>query len=246
MVMIADQAHVPYGGRSLDEVRGFALAQTALLFELGVERVVMACNISSATALEEARRRHGSDRVFGMVEPGSVRALAASRSGRIAVLATEGTVRAGAYAARLVELAPNVRCLSLACPEFVPLVEAGHVDDVRAEAAVRPYLDRIRAFGADVAILGCTHYPHLLPALRAAGPDLVFIDPALGVIEAVADGLSAGSAPVAPALFTSGEPAHLRRQVEALYGDAIRPSVGRVVWRKSGSVVDGGPTSAVR
>lgn len=244
-IMIADQAHVPYGGRPLDEVRGFALAQTALLFELGVARVVMACNISSATALEEARRRHGADRVFGMVEPGCARALEASRSGRVAVLATQGTVRSGAYAARLAELSPGVRALSIACPEFVPLVEAGHVADDRAQAAVRPYVQQIRAFGADVAILGCTHYPHLLPALRAVAPEITFVDPALGIVDAVAAGVAVAHEPVAPALYTSADPVHLQRQVDVLYTGALRPTVGRVIWRDPASDVDADPTPAV-
>lgn len=241
-VLIADQAHVPYGGRPLDEVRSFALAQTALLFELGVAQVAMACNISSATALDEARQRHGADRVYGMVEPGCAQAVARTAAGRVAVLATEGTVRSGAYARQLAELDPRLQCLALACPEFVPLVEAGHFSDATALHAVRPYVERVRAFGADVAILGCTHYPHLLPALQAAAPELIFVDPATTLADALAPGLTAAADPRDPILLTTADPARLHQQVRALYGDALRPTVHAVAWR---SLVDAGPSSTV-
>lgn len=245
LVMIADQAHVPYGGRPLDEIRGFALAQTEFLFELGVERVVMACNISSATALGEARRRFGERRVFGMVEPGCALALRATRSGRIGVLATQGTVRSGAYAERLRDAVPSVDCLSLACPEFVPLIEAGHVDDDAARDAVAPYVAQLRAFGADVAILGCTHYPHLRTVLQAAAPEIHFVDPADGILDSVRTGGWVADQPVAPVLLTTGAPDLLAAQVARLYAGPQPPRVGRVIWRSGDSSVDGDPSRAV-
>jgi len=238
LVMVADQVHVPYGGRPLEEVRAFALAQTAFLFSAGVDRVVMACNISSATALDEARARFGPRRVFGMIEPGCALAAEASRRGRVGILATEGTVRSGAYIHQLHQAGSQIRSLALACPEFVPLIEAGHVEDEDARRAVEPYLAQLRAFGADVVILGCTHYPHLRPLLESLAPEMTFVDPAEGLTEALSVGVQRQPAATAPVLLTTGDPARLQAQLETMPPFSVPPRVERAQWSETASSVD--------
>jgi glutamate racemase len=214
---VADQAHVPYGERPLDEIRGFASAITDHLFARGAKIVVMACNISSATALDGARERHGEGRVLGVIAPGVESAIRNTRSNAIGVLATTGTVRSGAYSKAIAARAPAIRVTEIACPLFVPLVEAEQDGSAEAldaaERAMAPLLDR----GVDTVILGCTHYPFLLPALeRAAEGRVRFIDPAEATAALVRDAverLSIGANERHPdRLMTTGDPPTFVRQ----------------------------------
>jgi glutamate racemase len=185
---VADQAHVPYGDRSLDEIQRLATALTEHLFDSGAKAVVMACNISSATALETARRRFGASRVLGVIEPGAGMALALSQKRRIGVLATAGTVKSRAYSQAIARIDSRAIVVEVACPRFVPLVEAGEHDSPKALDAARSYLEPLLDAKVDTAILGCTHYPFLRAALeRAAEGRIELVDPA----QATADELAA-------------------------------------------------------
>jgi glutamate racemase len=181
----ADTAHVPYGGRPLEEVRGFALAICDFLVENGAKMVAMACNISSAVALPAARERHPDIPMLGVIEPGSAAALATGAR-RIGVLATQGTVKSGAYTRAITMSEPQSKVVEVPCPLFVPLVEAGETETPEALSAAREYLSPLASAGSEAVILGCTHYPFLLPALQKAAAELfptnkrpVFVDPAL-------------------------------------------------------------------
>ena len=237
---IADQAHVPYGGRPLHEIRGFAGSLSDHLFEQGAKAVVMACNISSATAQPAVAAAYGEGRVFGMIGPGAKAALEVTRRGVIGVLATQGTVNSGAYGQTLAALAPEARSVEVPCPRFVPLVEAGDTDGDDALAAARAYLAPILEAGADTVILGCTHYPFLLATLeRAAEGRVRFVDPAEAVAETVARALEAGGllAPPPPApdhaLFTTASPPQLAAQL-GRFAPGLRAQVAGLVWRDEG------------
>jgi glutamate racemase len=221
---IADQAHVPYGGRPLDEIHAFARALTAHAFDAGARMVIMACNVSSATYAAEAARERGADRVLGVVDPGAAAAARATVSGRVGVLATEGTVVSEAYPLALERLRPALRVTQVACPRFVPLVEAGHTAGEEAEDAAREALAPLRRADVDTVVLGCTHYPFLLPALRAVAPDLTFVDPATWTARAAATCLglantaSAGGRAV-HRLVTTGDPRAFDEQARAFLPD---------------------------
>jgi glutamate racemase len=177
IVYVADQAHVPYGSRNLNEVRGFAIGISAALAEYGCKAIVMACNISSATALEEV----ASDLeipVMGVILPGAREAAARTRNGKIGVLATVGTVKTAAYTRAIQQCDPSIDVYENACPEFVPLVESGQMESPAAHEACRNYLEFLLAMEVDTVVLGCTHYPFLLPALQSVAPRLRFVDPA--------------------------------------------------------------------
>ena len=178
LLYFADTAHVPYGDRPLDEVRSYALEITGFLAARGAGAVLMACNMSSACALDDARRENPGLPVLGVVQAG---ARAALREGAdtIAVLATAGTVASGGYARAVHRIDAGVRVVQVACPEFVPLIESGELDGPQVERAAARYLGEALESGARVIVLGCTHYPFLLPVLRRlAPPDTVFVDPA--------------------------------------------------------------------
>lgn len=217
LIYLADQAHVPYGGRPLAEVSRFAGALAAHLFGRGAKAVVMACNISSATALETARACFGAERVFGVIRPGARAAVNRSGRLRIGVLATAGTVATGVYTAELQKLAPLCQVIEIACPRFVPLVEAGEVSSRPALEAAREYLEPILERGADTVILGCTHYPFLLPVLEEVAPSIAWVDPAeatAGEMAAADRRVPSAAWPGGDLFLTTGDPQVFRRQLE--------------------------------
>lgn len=231
---VADQAHVPYGGRPVGEVASFAAAQSDFLFAQGADLVVMACNLSSAVALEDVRLRHGADQVFGMVEAGAKAAKAKSRSGRIGVLATVGTVSTHAYGRAL----PGLACTEVACPEFVPLIESDETDGSAAESAVDQALAPLRRAACDVVILGCTHYPLLRPTLEARGPEFEFVDPADALADALAPDLRTGLS----RMWTTGDRGRFQRQL-ARWCPGLTASVGKARWRDGRLHVDEAPAT---
>lgn len=179
IIYFADTAHVPYGERPLDEIHRFALAITQFVIDRGAKAVVMACNMSSAVALDDARAAHAKTPILGVIEPGAKAALARSGRKPIGVLATTGTVNSQAYVRAITRLSESARVYQQACPRFVPLVESGEADSEEAEAAARTYVAPLRRAGCQTIILGCTHYPFLRSAIEAAaGPGAAIIDPA--------------------------------------------------------------------
>jgi glutamate racemase len=179
---LGDTARLPYGTKSRETVVRYALQAADELVERGIKCLVVACNTASAAALAAIQDRFDRIPVIGVIEPGAAAACAASASGRIAVLATEGTVRGGAYQRAIALLRPGAEVTALACPMFVALAEEGWVDGVVARAAIERYLApllRTRASAPDTLVLGCTHFPVLRAAIAAvAGPDVAIVDSA--------------------------------------------------------------------
>lgn len=238
ILFVADQAHVPYGGRPLEEIHAFASEISAALVAQGAHTIVMACNISTATALSAVQEAHPHHVAVGVIGPGVRAAVRASRSRSIGVLATEGTVRTGAYTRLLQAAAPDLRVTEVACPRFVPLIEAGETDSAEAHAAANRYLAPLRTAEVDVVILGCTHYPFLLPCLQAVEPAFLYLDPAEETtceleshFQATATSNQA-SLPVEHILYTTGDPAAFARQVTRFLPDPSHPSrIAQARWR---------------
>jgi glutamate racemase len=228
VVYVGDTAHVPYGGRPLDEVRGFATAISRFLVEVKrCKAVVMACNTSSTVAPSAVQARYPDVPILGVILPGAKAAAERAGADPIAVLATEGTVKSGAYARALLAVAPQAPVTSVACPRFVPLVEAGCTETAEAMDAAREYLERARTpHDARVVILGCTHYPFLLPVLaKAAGPGVTFVDPAGETVRELAHLLGAAglAAPASEAathtFYATGDPGRFADGMRAFLGD---------------------------
>jgi glutamate racemase len=168
-----------------------------------VKAVVVACNTSTAHALE-ALRAASVVPVVGVIEPGARAAVAASRGGGVGVIGTVGTIASDAYARAIHAIAPGARVEQLACPLFVPLVEEGWFDRPATELVAAEYLEPLRRARVDTLVLGCTHYPLLKPLLqRVMGPDVTLIDSAQETAAELARLLAAGHL-AAPA----GRPAH--------------------------------------
>jgi glutamate racemase len=165
LLYVADLAHFPYGPRPQRQVRGLALDIIGMLVAMDTKLVVVACNTATAAALNTARERFDIP-VVGVIAPGAQAAAAATRSGRVAVLSTEGTRASGEYVHAIKEANPGIVVLSEVAPELVQIVEDGDADTPRADAALEQVMARVFRWRADTLVLGCTHYPLLRTALR--------------------------------------------------------------------------------
>lgn len=164
-VYLGDTARSPYGTKSVETVLRYSFENTDFLIEKGVKIVVVACNTSTAIALESLRENVAVS-VIGVIEPGVRGALEKTRNGKVGVIGTEATIQSGAYTRALKEKDPGVEVYSRACPLFVPLVEEGWLDNAVAKMAVESYLGSLKQSGIDTLILGCTHYPLLKKAVQ--------------------------------------------------------------------------------
>jgi glutamate racemase len=192
-VYLGDNARAPYGPRPADEVRRFTIEAVDWLLRQDVKVLVLACNTATARALPLVRER-SSVPVVGVVRPGAVAAAAATRSRRVGVIATAGTVESGAYHAAVVEADPATHVAQLATPELVPMVESGVLDGRRAESVLRAYLEPLLAAEPDMdtLLLGCTHYPLLrAPIERIVGEAVAVVDSAFTTALATEDLLDA-------------------------------------------------------
>ena len=178
LMYLGDTARVPYGSKSAETVTGFAVETADFFIERGVKLIVVACNTTSALALDVLRART-SIPVVGVIEPGVRAALRATSRGRIGVIGTEATIASGAYPRELRALAPEVEIFTRACPMFVPLAEEGWVDNEVARRSVALYLSSLKRSGIDALVLGCTHYPLLRGAIAGyVGPSVRIVDSA--------------------------------------------------------------------
>ena len=188
-VYFGDTARVPYGDRSEAELLQFVREIMTWMTQSGVKMVLMACNTSSATVLEQIQAEFPVP-VLGIVLPG---ARAAARQGqRIGVIATPTTAASNAYRQAIAEANPAALVWQVGCPEFVPLIEQNRVSDPQTVSVVRQYIGPLIAEKIDTLVYGCTHYPYLEPVLRQLlSPLIRKIDPAVHMVAAAAKELDA-------------------------------------------------------
>lgn len=183
-VYLGDTARLPYGTKSPETVVRYALQAAEALADYGVKCLVLACNTASAVGLAAVSERIRDVPVIGVIEPGAEAACLASRSGHIAVIATEGTVRGGAYQDAIVRRRSAARVSAVPAQLFVALAEEGLCHGPIAESVARHYLDplfnsRADSSRPDTLVLGCTHFPMVADAIRAAaGPGVSIVDSA--------------------------------------------------------------------
>jgi glutamate racemase len=179
-VYLGDTARFPYGERSPDELAAFAVQIAEELLRRRCKLLVVACNSATAAALPQLERRMmettlGVD-VLGVVRPEALRAVAATRNGRIGLLATPATVASGSYERAVCAVDPHVALRPVACPELASIIQEGRQFDERAVASVREACAPLLEAGVDTAILGCTHYPLIAPMLqRVLGPEVTLV-----------------------------------------------------------------------
>jgi glutamate racemase len=179
LVYVGDTGRYPYGPRPLDEVRGFAHEITKyLLDEHDVKLLVVACNNAAAAALDDLQSSVAVP-VIGVIEPGVRSLIAATRSGRVGVIATAGTVASGAYQRAVDATGANVELTCAACPGFVEFVERGDIDSDEAHVLAERLLAPVSAADVDTLLLGCTHYPYLARTISdVMGREVVLVSSA--------------------------------------------------------------------
>lgn len=183
ILYFADTARLPYGTRSAEEILQFVREILHWMREREVKMVIMACNTSSALALEAVRQEFDFP-ILGIILPG---ARAAVRTGRrIGVIATPATAASHAYRQAILEANPEARVWEVGCPEFVPLIESNRIHDPYTQQVARQYLQPLLDREIDTLIYGCTHYPHLAPVLKLLLPRSVrLVDPAQWLVRAI-------------------------------------------------------------
>ena len=179
-VYLGDTARLPYGTKSADSVVRYSLQAAEFLVARGIKYLVVACNTASAVALDAMRERFAPTPVLGVIEPGAIAGCAASRSGHLAVIATEGTVKGGAYQRAIANVRPDAKVTALACSLFVALAEEGWTEGAIVEAIARRYLGGLFGEGGpDTLVLGCTHFPVLADAIcNVVGREVAIVDSA--------------------------------------------------------------------
>ncbi|MBW2475093.1 MAG: glutamate racemase [Deltaproteobacteria bacterium] len=193
LIYLGDTARLPYGTKSKSSIVRYASQATAQLQDRGVKLLVVACNTASAVALDALQEQMKPLPVIGVVEPGATAAVAARPGGRHLVLATEATVRYGAYREAILRRDDHAEVRELACELMVSLAEEGWTDGSIAEAIIRRYLEPLAElnFEPDSIILGCTHFPLLRPALERVVADATAIVDSAGTTAGVAAALLA-------------------------------------------------------
>lgn len=235
VIYLADQAHVPYGPRALEEVRGFAEAITRFLLGQGARVIVVACNTASAAALYHLRATFPEVPFVGM-EPAVKPAAEQTQTGRVGVLATPATFQGALYASVVERFASHVRLYQDTCPGLVEAIEAGDLDGETPRRILERALQPMLAGGIDTVVLGCTHYPFVIPLIQSiAGPGVRVIDPAPAVARQTQRVLEQRGW-LAPSgqtntlrFFTSGEAERFKAQVQRLLGE-LEALVEKVVW----------------
>jgi glutamate racemase len=190
-IYLGDTARLPYGTKTNEVIIKYSRENTEFLLAKGIKMLVIACNTSSAVALDRIAAETAVP-VIGVIDPGARAAAKASRSGKIGVIGTEATIASGAYTRAIQAARPRAEIYTRACPLLVPLVEEGFLDNEIAEKTVAYYLESLKASGIDTLLLGCTHYPLLRPLFqRVMGPAVKIIDSATATAETVRERLDA-------------------------------------------------------
>ena len=194
LLYLGDTARLPYGTKSADTVTRYAVTAARALTARGIKMLVVACNTASSVALPALNEELAPLPVIGVIGPGAQAAVAAARGAPIAVIATEGTVKGGAYVRAIQAHAPDLPVVQQAASLLVPLAEEGLVTGEIARLAVERYLKPLLATmpRPRVLVLGCTHFPVLEQIIaEVAGPDVTLVDSAQTAARTVAQALDA-------------------------------------------------------
>jgi glutamate racemase len=244
LLYLADQAHVPYGPRPLEEVRRFSEAITNFLLDQGARIIVVACNTASAAALKYLRQVFPEVSFVGM-EPAVKPAAEHTHSGIVGVLATPATFQGELYASVVERFGQGVKLIQHTCPGLVSQIETGDLEAPETrlilEEALLPMLEQ----GIDTIVLGCTHYPFVIPLIqRITGPDVRVIDPAPALarqvqrllvandlleIDAPPQELVLGKPRHLLHFITTGDPTRLENMLPTVLGEKGR--VEGILWK---------------
>lgn len=179
---LGDNARAPYGTRSFDVVYRFTRQAVMKLFDMGCQLVILGCNTASAKALRSIQQNDlpqtdPDRRVLGIIRPTAEVIGQLTKKRHVGILATEGTIKSNSYNLEISKLYPDIKVSGIACPFWVPLVEYNEADSPGADYFVKKRIDQLMSLDPDIdaIILGCTHYPLLMPKIRKYAPEGVCI-----------------------------------------------------------------------
>ncbi len=182
IIYLGDTARYPYGPRSAEIVRRFALQNARFLMGFGIKLLIVACNTASSVAMD-VLKKWISVPIIGVIEPGAKAAVQETKNKKIGVIGTQGTIFSKSYNRAIEGIDNNIRVFGRACPLFVPLAEEGYIDGDVPERIAQHYLTGIVQNGIDTLVLGCTHYPLLKKTIqKVVGDNIHIIDSASSVI----------------------------------------------------------------
>jgi glutamate racemase len=234
VLFFADQSHVPYGPRPLDQVRAFSLAISRFLLQQSAKAIVVACNTASAAALRSLRESLPGTPFVGM-EPAVKPAAETTRTRLVGVLATPATFQGELFASVVERFASGVRVIQQTLPGLVERIEAGDLQGTHTKEILQRAIAPLVAQGVDTLVLACTHYPFVIPQIESiAGPGVRVIDPSPAIArqtERVLEGEGLAAPPGRAGRITylsSGDAARLAAMAERLIGEEGEPR--RAVW----------------
>lgn len=225
----ADQAKVPYGERPVEEVRQLAEGVTRMMMDQGVKLIVIACNTASAAALKHLRALYPDFPFVGM-EPAVKPAAEQTLSGKVGVLATPSTFQGELYASVVERFAKDVRIFEATCPGLVKQIERGYLNTFLTRRILQQALQPMLAEGVDTLVMGCTHFPFVIPLIQQiAGDGVRVIDPAPAIARQTERVLfqryllQPSSGDTFHRYLTSGDPTRFSRLLEQLLSIRARP-----------------------
>jgi glutamate racemase len=240
VIYIADQGHAPYGSRPKSQIRDFTFGITRFLLAHDSKLIVVACNTASAAALHDLRLGFPDVAFVGM-EPAVKPAAETTHTGKVGVLATPTTFAGDLYASVVERFANGVQIFQSTCPGLVEQVEAGDLDGPKTRAILEDALNPMLAEGIDTVVMGCTHYPFVIPLIeQLAGPGVRAIDPAPAIARQInrvlteRDLLHPGEAPGRIRFYTSSDPAAMQALLPKLLGES--GMVQRLTWENDTTV----------
>lgn len=234
VIFFGDQGHVPYGPRPLEEVRAFSEGITRWLLDEGAKLIVVACNTASAAALKHLRETFPDVKFVGM-EPAVKPAAEWTRSRVVGVLATPATFQGALYASVVERFASGVEILQNTCPGLVQEIERGNLEGEETRRILESALLQMLEKNVDTVVLGCTHYPFVIPLIeRIVGESVRVIDPAPSVARQAERLMDAGGVRNASTslgrvqFYTSGDAGDVESLLPKLLGESGK--VERLVW----------------
>ncbi len=233
-IYIADQVHVPYGTRSREEVLGYSKGIVRYLLGRGAKLIIVACNTASAAALAELRKKYPDIPFVGM-EPAVKPAAEGTISGVVGVLATPATFQGDLYSSTVEKFARGVKILKDTCPGLVDQIEGGKIDDPVTRNILEKALTPMLEEGVDEVVMGCTHYPFVIPVIREiVGEKVRVIDPAPAVARQAGRLLEAfdlksdRNREGEGHFLTTGDPGKMEKFIEELI--KIQTKVIQLIW----------------
>ena len=240
ILYFGDQGHIPYGPRPMEQIRDFSEAITRFLLAHGAKIIVVACNTASAAALKYLRERFPDVQFVGM-EPAVKPAAEHTHTGKVGVLATPATFQGELYASVVERFAHGVELLQNTCPGLVQQIEQGNLNGEEARQILEQALLPMLTNNIDTVVLGCTHYPFVIPLIEdIVGENVRVIDPAPAVAKQTARLLDArrmrneSQVNGNVKFYTSGDPDMLKSLLPILYGD--NGKIEKIEWLNDSAI----------